>query len=250
HTYLLSASMPLTWNITLPDSVAVDPGQSVTINADVTWGPDGPALPRGTSGEVVLSAVEEEEGVMSATASALITRHRPPAEIQIFNNVLYLRPGGEKAELAFFVFDEQGVAVADGTEINLSASKGTISPAVGITEGGYFTAEFTSGNSTGTAIITAQVAGTRHKAGVAFQAQTEIEIGAAPANAITLSAGQTTVAPGGKTALTARVTNRYGEPVAGQKVRIGVSGDGQMGTVGTNQEAITGVTNSNGVFTV
>lgn len=250
HTYLLNTSAPLTWNVVLPDRVGVDPGQAVTINVDVTWGPGGSELPSGTSGEVVLSAVEEEEGVMSATASAVITRHRPPADIQIFNNVLYLRPGGEKAELAFFVFDEQGVGVADGTQVNLSASKGTMSPAVGITQGGTFTAEFTSGNSTGTALITAQVEQPARAAGAAVQAQTEIEIGAAPANAITLSAAQTTLAPGGKTALTARVTNRYGEPVAGQKVRIGISGDGQMGTVGSNQEAITGVTNGNGLLTV
>ncbi len=245
HSYLLAASNPLNWNVTMPDSVAADPGQVVTINVEVTMGPSGPALPSGASGEVVLSAIEEEQGVMAATASAVVTRHRPPAEIQIFNNVLYLRPGGEKAELHFFVVDEQGAGVADGTEVILSATKGTISPAVATTRGGYFIAEFTSGNSAGTAVITAYAGGTR---AAATQAQTEIKIGAAPANSITLSAAQTQLSPGGKTTLTARVTNRYDEPVAGQKVRIGVSGDGRRGTVGANQEVVTGTTNGNGVF--
>lgn len=248
HDYLLAASSPIEWNVALPDRVSLNPGQVTIINVEVTLGPGGPNLPSGASGEIVLSAVEEEKGVIAATASALITRHRPPSEISVFNNILYLRPG-EKATLRFFVLDQQGAGVADGTRVGLSATRGTINPTVGVTEGGTFTAEFTAGNSPGTAVITAQAGDPTREADAVIQGRTEIEIGTAPANGITLSATQTALAPGGKTTLTARVTNRYGEPVAGQSVRIGVSGDGLMGTVGNNQDVVTGVTNNNGVLT-
>ena len=249
HGYALSASLPLNWSINISNSVKVNAGQSLTINASTTMGPNTAGLPSGASGEVVLSATEEEQGVMAAAASAVVTRHRLPAAIDIFNNILYLRPGGEKGQLAFYVVDEQGVGVADGTQVSLSATKGTISPPVAVTKGGYFTAEFSSGGTPGTAVVTAQLGETTNAASAAVTAQTEIEIGTPKPSNIALSTQATTLPPGAVTTLTAVVTDRYGTPMAGQKVRIGVSGDGQKGTVG-GKEVVSGVANSSGVFSV
>ncbi|MFN2137304.1 MAG: choice-of-anchor X domain-containing protein, partial [Candidatus Promineifilaceae bacterium] len=246
HDYSLSPTLPTGWTAGISQTVSLNPGQTVVLDADITMGPQGQNLPSGASGEVFLSAIEQEQGVMTASASATVSRRRPPVQISIFNDIPYLRPGGEKAVLDFFVTDAQGTAVADGTQVNLSATKGTIIPATAVTRGGAFAAEFTSGAAAGTAVITASVPDIALNAAVT--AQTKIPIGSAPPNGIVLTAQHAVLVPGGQTLLTARVTNRYGEPVAGQMVRIGVSGDGQNGTVGSAQEVVSGSTNANGVF--
>ena len=250
HDYLLSGTVPLGWGITISNSVGINPGQVVELKASILPGPNVGGMPSGAAGEVVLSATEMEQGIMSAAASATVSRRRTAAEIHIFNANLYIRPGGEKAELEFMVVDAQGVAVVDGTQVFLGASMGTIQPGTAVTKGGYFTAEFTSGNAVGTAVVTAEIGENVTASTEVIKAQTEIEIGEAPANGIVLKVQSAVLAPGGTAKVTAVVTNRYGEAVAGQAVRIGVSGDGQMGTVGSGQEVVSGTSNAAGEFSV
>jgi Bacterial Ig-like domain (group 1) len=208
-------------------------------------------LPSGTTGVLTLSATEWEKGIISDSASARITRHREPYAINIFNTTHFLRPNGDTAPLEFFVVDAQNVMVADGTQVQLLASTGVISPTIGTTSAGTFRATFTSGADLGTALITATtLVGVN---GVtAASATTSIEIGNPRPNQIALSTSATQLpADGISTAtLVATVRDRWDNPVPNQTVRIGVEGDGQLGTIigGVEGEVITGTTDVNGQF--
>ena len=247
HDYFLNASVPPGWSIGgIFGTWTIGPGQSKMIKASVTMGPNPATLPSGTSGEVDLTAVEAEKGIMTASASAVVTRHRPPASIDIQNPIPFMRPGGDTAKLEIVVVDEQGVGVADGTEIKLSATLGTIDPAIAKPKGGYLIAEFSTGNSTGTAVIKAQTDGYVESTAALISDQMEIEIIIPPANSIILNVDNVVLKRGAKTVVKATVTDHYGTPVPAQLVRIGVSGDGQLGTVGKDLEVITGMTDGNG----
>ena len=225
-------------------AVCVNAGQTLDYNLSVYMGPGTTnALPSGTSGIFALSLTEWEKGEISDSASARITRYGDPAVIEIFNPTYYLRPGGDTTTLDFFVSDAQNVRVADGVTVTLSASSGSIAPTLGVTDGGFFQATFTSGAATGTALITAQTAN-------GVMATTEIEIGNPKPSQIALQAGAYWLPPDGAatTNLVATVRDRWGTPVSGQTVRIGVEGDTQLATI-AGGDVITGTTNANGRFT-
>jgi len=247
HCYLYSYQAPEGWRLEglglFFPIVCLDDGETFIKTVDAYMGPGFTNdLPSGTTGEFTLTILELEEGIMSDTASAQVTRHRPPASILIHNPTFYLRPNGDTTTLEFMVFDDQGVVVADGTKVDLSATLGTITPATGITAGGAFTATFTSGATQGTSVITAMAA-------MGVSETTNIDIGTPKANLIALS-----VTPGGLPAdgtstaiLVATVHDRYGTPMANQDVRIGLEEDGQFGTI-NGGEVITGTTDASGQF--
>jgi uncharacterized protein YegL len=215
-------------------------------------------LPSGTNGEVTLTVTDYGEGLMSDSATAWVTRHRAPASINIYNPTFYLRPGGDSATLEFIVLDDEGMVVADGTEVQLSATLGSISPSTGITHSGFFSATFTSGSTEGTALITANFLSGSVADTVSntvninnnVSATTEIDIGNPKANQISLEVSPQSVPPDGVSTsnLVATVKDRWGMPVADQVVRIGVSGDGQIGRI-NGSEVVSGTTNTQGQFT-
>jgi hypothetical protein len=206
-------------------------------------GPGGNVLPSGTTGLLTLSITEWEKGEITDSTSARITRHRDPALIDIFNPTYYLRPNGDQSTLDIHVVDIQNVGVADGTMVYLSASTGTISPTQIATDGGFFRATFTSGATSGIATITVWTDNN-------VTATTEIEIGDPKPSRVTLEASDYNLPPDGVSTanLVATVRDRWGTLMPNQTVRIGVEGDGQMGTI-QGGEVVTGTTDLNGQFT-
>ncbi|MFW6070097.1 MAG: choice-of-anchor X domain-containing protein [bacterium] len=243
HCYWIDSDAPEDWTVLgFGTQFCVDAGETIVLTAYVDMGSANNTLPSGTSGELTLTATEMEEGQISASGSATLTRTREPEHIEIHNPTDYLRPGGDTAELGFMVTDSQGKPVADGTEVELRPTLGDISPTVAKTSGGYFTATFTSGGDTGDAVVTAD-----YGAGLVM-ADTVIPIREPFASNIELTAGaQTLPTHSGSTALEALVTDRWGDPVSGAPLRIGVEGDEQLGSV-DGQVVVTGQTDANGRF--
>ncbi|HSR34513.1 MAG TPA: hypothetical protein VLY63_28420, partial [Anaerolineae bacterium] len=254
HCYDLSWQYPEGWSLVMgPPQVCIPAGGSHLESVDVYMGANPNNLPSGTTGEVILSAVEAERGEMSDSDSAWVTRRRPIATIDIHNPARYLRPGGDTAILEFVVLDEEGASVADGTEVQLATSLGKIvyepladldalaSSDTAMTKGGYFKATFLTGPIEGTAVISASVRG--------VLATTQIEIGTPLASRIRLEVADNHLPSDGSstTQLTAVVADPWGTVVANQSVRIGVEGDGQMGTI-EGGEVVQGTTDSNGEF--
>lgn len=257
HCYIGTAQAPAGWGAgQLSPTFCLDAGETMTRTVIVSLGGLPNTAPSGTDGVVTFAVQETEQGLITGSASAIVTRRRPPAEIRIENPTLYLRPNGDIAPLTVSVLDATGYPVADGTEVQLIATLGIISPTVGLTQAGQFYAEFISGPAEGEAVVTATTTGP-------VTATTFIDIAAPRPNQIALELGDATL-PADETStttVTATVRDRYGNPVAGQTVRIGVSGDGAVdeeddpngqhdyfGTI-NGEEGVTGTTNAQGQFT-
>ena len=204
--------------------------------------------PSGTTGTVNVAAVEVEQGVLYASAAVQITRHRPPASI-VFENTFDFLQVNSNAIVEFYVFDEQNVAVEDGTILSLSTTLGTL-PTTTSTVGGHAEAPFATGNQIGVAHITAQTAN-------GISATRTISITPPMLERIVLSATVTALPADGvaTTPLVATVLDMNGAPAANQQVRIGVEGGGDepgsngVGTV-NGSEVVTGMTNVSGQFQV
>lgn len=260
HCYDRTTQVPtgwlFDWNLTAPEinfGLCLDAGATVTKTLDVQMASVSPnTLPSGASGEVVVTFVEREEGKISDSASARVTRYRPPASLQ-FNEEsasFVLRPNGtDQAPLRVLVLDEQGVSVADGTPISFTVSLGSVAPAAlalpgaidqvtALTDGGLVDVTFTAGTTPGDALVTALANG--------LVATTTIRIQTPLPDAIGLTATPNQLGAGDTNAtLLATVRDKYGDPVSGQTVRIGVTQDGQMGLI-DGSEVMTGTTNALG----
>ena len=202
-------------------------------------------LPSGTTGMVTLSAIEWEKGLIQDSASARITRHREPDQIDITNYSFFIRPNGDSIELKFMVTDVQNALVVDGTPLHLTANGGTIIPATGLTENGVVTATFTSGPAIGTAYVYAQTDNF-------VVSSTSIKIANPMASTIELQMSTNQLPADGTSlaVLTATVRDRWGNPVANQLVRIGVGSDSDEDALGTidGGEVASGVTDAYGRF--
>ncbi len=245
HCYWVSSDGPEGWRLSFPffALVCANAGESKPVAFTAYLSAENSNdLPSGTTGIMTVSVSEWEKGEISDSASARITRVRPPAVVSIFNPTFYLRPNGDQTTLEVFVVDDQNVAVGDGTTLTLEASSGVISPTYGTTVGGMLYATFTSGPTAGSAVITATTANS-------ISATTTIEIGDPKPSQIALatSADRLPAGGSGQATLTAAVTDRWGDPVAGQEVRLGIEGDGQYGLI-NGAEVVTGTTDANGQF--
>lgn len=217
-------------------------GQTVTRPLEVRMAAVLPNnLPSGASGEVFVTFTEREEGMISDGASATVTRYREPAYLVINNKTLssYLRPTGvDTTTLSIFIYDDQNVSVADGVEVKLSSTLGSITPATALTQKGRVDPTFTAGTSEGRALITAMVG--------SLVATTTIQIQAPIADNIVLTTTLTELPANVNSAtLTAIVRDQWGSPLANQTVRLGVSDDGKLGTI-NGSEVMTGTTDANG----
>lgn len=241
HCYRVRTQSPEGWSPSTVSSLCLAAGKSTVLNVNVLLQLKPPDVLRsGTRGDVVLSVTEVERGIITNSDSAQVTRRRPPAGIGIGSPMRYIRPDGDTAPLNVTVLDEQGFPVANGTAVELTASTGTVSPTTGYTDEGNFYAEFISGPDEGTATITAEIA-------AGPTATTTIGIGLPRPQNVSLRVVTDTLPADGAatTILVATVTDRWGNPVEGQTVRLGISGEGRMGTV-NGGEVITGTTNVDG----
>ena len=115
-------------------------------------------------------------------------------------------------------------------------------PASGTTENGVLEVAFTSGSQEGTATITAEASN-------GVSTTTTIAISESQPGQLTLEVSPQTLAPEEESStVTATAVDPWGNPVAGQTVRIGVEGDGVLGAVG-GSEVITRTTNASGQVT-
>jgi hypothetical protein len=200
----------------------------------------------GEKAQVVVSFTESELGAISDSAAVTFSRHRAPFFIEFDNRSqhTYLRPNGsDSVPLTIIVTDEQGVNVADGTPLSVSTSLGSVTPTSGTTRAGRLTVTFTAGTSAGDALVTAQTG--------SLSATTTVHIAAALPAQIELVATPSDLSDDANTAsVIATVRDPWGEPLAGQMVRIGVNGDGESGTLDGGVEVITGTTDAQGQMRV
>ncbi|MCC7352621.1 MAG: VWA domain-containing protein [Anaerolineae bacterium] len=242
HCYDLVAQGPQGWSVVASaTSICLAPHTSTNINVAVTLGQGGNE-PSGTTGLVTLAAVENEKGSMSDNASARVTRRRLPAQILIHNPANFLRPNGDTTTLEVVVLDDQNVGVADGLNIQFTPSSGTVTPGTGVTRNGTLIVTYTSGATLGDVVVTARSTNN-------VVATTTMQVGTPEPNQIALSVSPDTLPADGQSTATlvATVRDRWDTPFAGQMVRIGVVGDGQVGTI-NGGEVISGTTDANGQF--
>ena len=247
HCYWYDTLTPEGWwvdGLGLIPMVCINAGETQSTNLTVYMAAgDNNDLPSGTTGEVTLTVTEYGEGIMSDSATARVTRRREPAIISIYNSTFYLRPGGDSATVEITVLDDQDMVVADGTEVYLNPTLGSVSPQMGLTHNGYFTVTFTTGQAEGAGSINAFTLN-------GITARTEIDIVASKPNQIQLQASPLNLPPDGvsTSTLVATVKDGWSTPVYNQLVRIGISGDGQMGSL-DGSEVVSGTTNIQGQFT-
>jgi len=245
HCYDRAVQVPsgwtASWVIVIAD-LCLDPGQTTTRALNVRMAAVSPnTLPSGATGDVVVTFVEREEGAISDSATAAVTRRRVPAYIVLDNRNTEgnLRPNGtDTAYLKISAFDDQMVSVADGTPVTVTTNFGGISPTLAKIQQGKVDAVFTTPSTPGTALINIGVG--------PLSMTTALEITAPLPDRLELRSSKSELPALENTlSVTATLRDKWGDPVANQTVRLGVSGDGEMGTIG-GSEVITGTTNSAG----
>ena len=246
HCYDVNVLLPEGWEraADVVPPLCLNPGATATRTVQVQMSDTTPnTLPSGSEGEVTFAVVESEQGVIQGTTSTLVRRVRPAVEVLISANAEAVRPVGAVVPVEITVFDAQGVAVADGTVVQLSATQGTLTPVSVTTVGGGATATFTSNGAPGavaklTARINATVSGaTTLRLEQPEPAELTLTVSAAvlPADGIATSE------------VIATLRDREGQLMANQPVRIGVEGDGENGRL-NGQELVSGMTNAQGQF--
>ncbi len=245
HCYWVSYDAPEGWYLEfvfLP-IVCVDAGQTNLVYFEAYMGPGTTNdLPSGTTGKFSISLTEWELGEISDADDANVTRHRDPALVVVEKSTNYIRPNGDTTDVAIYVVDDQNYPVADGTYVSIAATNGSVNPTEGTTVNGYVFTTFTSGPNVGIAEVTATTYGP-------VSGSVEIEISEPKPTTITLFLSQDYASPDGtsQVTLTALVTDRWGDPMPGQEVHIGVEGDAQLGTI-EGGEVASGITDANGEF--
>jgi len=182
-----------------------------------------------------LASTEARAGAASSGAQWVqVITPGLPASVALAVDPAVLPVGGT-ARLTATVRDCAANPVADGTPVTftLSASLGTVAPNPVSTTGGVALATFTAGTTPGTAVLTATADG--------VSAAVRITVTAGAPHTLTLTVHPTTlVADGASTAaITATVTDAYGNPVAdGTPVTLTLSAP--LGTVTPNPASTAG----------
>lgn len=249
HCYNRSTEVPSGWSFDWKMSafeanfgLCMAAGATVTRTVEIKMAAVSPnTLPSGATGDVIVTFVDKEEGTISHSATAAVTRRRTPAYIVLDNrnSAGSLRPNGsDSAYLKIQAFDDQMVSVAEGTPVTITTSMGVISPTHAAIQNGKVDAYFTTPQTPGVALLTISVA---H-----LSMTTTLEITAPLPDKLTLISGQSVLSPTVQTTpLTVTVTDKWGDPAVGQSVHLSVSGDGALGMI-DGSEVITGTTNSAG----
>lgn len=129
-----------------------------------------------------------------------------------------------------------GKAVADGTPVNFSSTRGTLTAAVAGTVGGVATVSISSTTS-GPGVVTAT--------GTGVSAQTTIDFIATTPSQISVQASPQSVAIHGQSTITATVRDAQNNPVQGQTVNFTLSVD----TTGGQLASSTATTDAQGIAT-
>ena len=218
----------------------------------------GPSL---ASGEVAVTFIERERGAISDSDAVTITRYREPVKVTVLSVLgdSTLRPNGvDTATLSVGVYDAFGYPVQDGTLVEIVTDLGTVEPApvvaavapagavtpaagsyTGDTSDGKEVVTFVAGTQVGDATVSATVNGKT--------ATTLVHIGTPSVHTIDLAATPADLSAGApSSALVATVRDKWGAPVQGISVHIGVSDDsGTQGTLG-GADMVAGITDANG----
>jgi hypothetical protein len=214
------------WELSAQDQqgVCLNPNELATRRLHVTPTSLQDPAPSGSTGEVIVTWREVERGELAGTAATMLTRYNAPAEI-IFGEssaAKYLRPNAsDSASLVVGVFDEQGFPVIDGTGVELSTTLGTVTPAQGSTVSGRVHLTLTAGDTVGDAVVTARVG--------ALAASTVVRIQAALPETLHFEVTPGDLRDVSSASLVATVLDPWGDPVAGQIIRIGVEDDDESG---------------------
>jgi CSLREA domain-containing protein len=132
----------------------------------------------------------------------------PPANITVTANPSSIPVGGSTSTIRANVMDAGGNPVADGTVVTFTTSLGTIAPPTRPTSNGLATVTLASGYTAGVATVTAT-------AGVVSGTTTVLFPPSPPQSVVVIAYPLQIPADGLSTsAITATVTDRYGNPVA------------------------------------
>lgn len=238
HTEQLPSGWTGAWQFTPAEIISgfcLSGGESKTRAYRLTPTSLQDPAPSGSFDQLVVTFREQERGQIVDSAATTVVRYNPPARVAIENHYTssYLRPNGtDTVPLLVGVFDDEGYPVVDGTQVNLSATLGTITPPQGGTINGLLNISFTSGTTTGIAVITAEVAGID-------PAMTELKILEAHPDILQFDVTPTNLIEGNSATMTATVLDHWGDPVANSIVRLGVENDGQSGSVAANAQQAT-----------
>jgi hypothetical protein len=158
---------------------------------------------------------------------------------------------GATTEITAFVIEQSGTPVHNGTLVRFTATLGQVNPVEVETRGGIAITTFTAGSSAGTATVRATSGAATGGDGDPPSNVVEIQIGAAAANTVALSASPSRVpSTGGTVTMTASVLDAAGNRLAGVPVTFSTTagtlsagsattnsaGDAQV-TLTTNREA-------------
>ena len=197
----------------------------------------------GETGRVGLTLIEQEEGAITASSTAEVAFFRRPAAIAFDNRqVGPIRPNGaDTVELALVLLDDMGNVVTKSGPFmgEITVTGGTYTLPTGMYEDGRLRIIFTAGNTPGTATISAIAEG-------GLTAETTIEMAEPTGSVIALTAAPIDLSSANQSALTVTVRDLYGDPAAGETVRLSVSDDkGDQGTI-AGGEVFEGATNKDG----
>jgi hypothetical protein len=165
----------------------------------------------GRSGKIRVWALVACAAVLSAACDKLPLLAPQASTITLSTASTVVQANGT-TEVRATVLESSGTPVQIGTTVTFTTNLGTLSPVDARTLNGVAMARFVANGQSGTASIKA-ISG-----GAASEALT-LTVGAAAANAVSLSANPTRVAAsGGPSVITATVTDTSGNPVQGVPV--------------------------------
>ncbi|MBP6015534.1 MAG: hypothetical protein KA586_02355 [Candidatus Promineofilum sp.] len=244
HCYGVEFTVPPGWAMLFsPQAYGVCiPAQTtvpVVANVGLINGSNTP----GETGQVGLTLIEQDEGAITASMTAEVAFFRRPAAIEFDNRqVGPIRPNGtDTVELALVLIDDLGKVVTKSGTFNghIETTSGTVEIPTGTYENGRLRVIFTAGTTPGIATISAIAEG-------GLTAETTIEMAEPTGSVIALTAAPTDLSTANQSTLTVTVRDLYGDPAAGESVRLSVSDDrGDQGTI-AGDEVFEGATNKDG----
>jgi hypothetical protein len=257
----VSVTVPDTWSYAwdIPTScLNIPAGGSRT--GLLTVSPAWYHAPSLSEAEITVSAVDADEGSISASDNATFVRRRVASHL-VFDEVpkdAYMRPNGSDfVTVTLRIEDEEGAPVMDDTAVDLTVTNGTLgltslanlpemarpeqTLVTAYAQNGRVDVRLTAGNTTGIASVLASLTTPTRTLTATFV----IDLHAPVANHITLQATPTNLVNGSSAALLASVLDANGGPIPNATVRLGEEGDGEQGLI-NGAEVITATTNAQG----
>jgi hypothetical protein len=258
HCYYWEVSVPEGWQFVTSSGSPFCVGAGATAFPEAYFVSLATEQQGGITGEFNATFTEVEEGRIVGGASVNATHFRPLEDVEFDNRwqASNLRPAtslsvssaaapqqsGDTVTMTAYLLDDQGgiSGWSGGLGYELATTLGSVTSPTGVFENGRMPIVFTAGTETGQAIITLVVEGSA-------VATTTLQIRAPFAAEIDLVATPTDLrGEADESTLVATVRDEWGDPVAGQLVRLSVgSDDGSKGTI-AGGEVFTTTTDANG----